>query len=808
MGELHKTMREVGIEESPDFVDAPEDCLSSFSSIRTKTLQTLYGAVANNQQQSSNSPIDKSPKGSVDAPIRSLVDLINEHPSFATLSSCSGRIALFDPSSSSADGANGKGSGRWLLVSHEKLDPQHVLDVVRSASTSSSTTAAGDLENALTLRFEPLLLHVAACSLARGQQLLQRALSTGFRESGLIVTPQRVTVAIRSYSLALVVPLARQLLLPDDYLTALVEDANRRLQLNLQKLEKLYTTIECSLFPTMTMDQKILGTAAPLPNLNLVGHTALSTRDCADGDGLSDVLVFGGYGTGPHSQSRAPKRSDKIYRLHGHESRRNPNWFELSASTESFSLSTQIDGMDVKPVEWSAREGAASCWLRPTPPKSLFFVGIIFGGRKGPAHPLDDLLLFEYRAGVPSFCRFYSPTEILGIGPAARWGHSLTALRGKRRDDALAVLVGGRNASGVLEDSIYVLSQVSRKERGQSSHCLQWEQLYLPSAWFRRFHHSSVIINDALFVFGGLSQANNLLEPFNDDKNRVPTMAAFTVSEQPSILSVNCVDQVPRLFGLRACLADSTTTGHLERHGILLCGGVTAGAEREESETSPFLLVELSKGKDAWDVVSVEEMDTDLSNFQGSLVMVHHECVAASNTEGGGYEIACLGGGTSGFAFGHCFSSSCIFSFAEAATPIKNRNKTAAKPGAHLTSPAPVSLTVPHESYTATNRQATNVVYVKKCNAKTVKLQLEEASLLNKTYRMGPADDTTAGLSEAPYSFIAIPITNKGLSILDESARSGSFPASSWTTLVEGIGKQQLLWSSAVYARRKKEPQQ
>ena len=53
--------------------------------------------INNNGTQSDD---DRSPKGSVDARIQDLVDFINQHPDYVTFSSCSGRLAVFDPASS------------------------------------------------------------------------------------------------------------------------------------------------------------------------------------------------------------------------------------------------------------------------------------------------------------------------------------------------------------------------------------------------------------------------------------------------------------------------------------------------------------------------------------------------------------------------------------------------------------------------------------------------------------------------------------------------------------------------------------
>ena len=221
--------------------DDEEEMLTSFVDIKKKTMRDLYGGGGK----------DKSPKGSVDVLIRPLVDLLNLHPSFATLSSCSGRIALFDPHLQQEGSApddeylslldseetdeedkslgenfssnenvllqnlgvppksSGKGSGGWLLASHSIVEPSTLVKLLEEP------TKRGESRDAtLMLKHEPLLLHVAASSLTRGRQLLSLALHLGFRESGLVVTQHRVTVAIRGHSLALCVPIARNGSLP------------------------------------------------------------------------------------------------------------------------------------------------------------------------------------------------------------------------------------------------------------------------------------------------------------------------------------------------------------------------------------------------------------------------------------------------------------------------------------------------------------------------------------------------------------------------------------------------------------------
>lgn len=153
-----------------DYTDSLDDVLPSFPAIRKKTLETLYRCAENNETFISK-PTDKSPKGSVDERILPLVDLINLHPSFATLSSCSGRITLFDPAhtigrsnnnneeelsyQTSSVKANGKGGlGGWMLSSHEEIDLEDLLVHFRPKESLQEKKTQPDLSTFWTFKFE------------------------------------------------------------------------------------------------------------------------------------------------------------------------------------------------------------------------------------------------------------------------------------------------------------------------------------------------------------------------------------------------------------------------------------------------------------------------------------------------------------------------------------------------------------------------------------------------------------------------------------------------------------------------------
>lgn len=121
----------------------------SFHPVKTRILSSL--------SQPPSTYSDLSPKGSVDAGIKDLIDSINKLPGIVTTSSCAGRVSIFlegrrvgdeikgrdgkeDKEEEDGNGdcdederqvavPGGKGrDGKWLFVSHEKVSTQPMND--------------------------------------------------------------------------------------------------------------------------------------------------------------------------------------------------------------------------------------------------------------------------------------------------------------------------------------------------------------------------------------------------------------------------------------------------------------------------------------------------------------------------------------------------------------------------------------------------------------------------------------------------------------------------------------------------------
>ena len=229
------------------------------------------------------------------------MDLLNRHPDYVTLSSCAGRVALFDPDGDgdgaddrdATDGAserqqkgterNGKGRGRWILVTHDVLPDlgARIVRALEATGRERRARAGNGPASPVAFKHEPPLIHVAAASLAAGRALLRLAKSTcAMRESGLVVTDQRVTVELRTTGtllcLSLLVRPGPPLELAPDaaYLCALATLANERMVQNEALIGRLCAAVREELLDGAT-------------ELSSGDRTATEGRD-ADGGGGAD----------------------------------------------------------------------------------------------------------------------------------------------------------------------------------------------------------------------------------------------------------------------------------------------------------------------------------------------------------------------------------------------------------------------------------------------------------------------------------------------------------------------------------------
>jgi len=166
---------------------------------------------------------DKSGKGNWDRAISSLCKKINSRKEYYTTSSCSGRAILIKA-------LDEKTENVFLFKSHEKI------------SFSQLKEELGKIRYRKLIYFkqEPCILHVACSSLVTGKILLNKARFAGWKRSGMIAEGKRVILELMSTEkLELPVMNNRKLLIDDDFLRLLVEEANKKLERTWEKIRKL-----------------------------------------------------------------------------------------------------------------------------------------------------------------------------------------------------------------------------------------------------------------------------------------------------------------------------------------------------------------------------------------------------------------------------------------------------------------------------------------------------------------------------------------------------------------------------------------
>ena len=167
---------------------------------------------------------DKSQAGEVDEAIRPLVNLLNAKKDYYTTSSCSGRIILLKKGKSSK-----KHETKHFFVSHDPITPEILLQACSNLP-----------QEEIMFHMEGMILHVCCNTIDNAERLLNLARDAGFKRSGISSISNKIIVEIID-TLRLELPIAKEgkLLLSQEYLCYLIEEANKKLQETRKKMEKL-----------------------------------------------------------------------------------------------------------------------------------------------------------------------------------------------------------------------------------------------------------------------------------------------------------------------------------------------------------------------------------------------------------------------------------------------------------------------------------------------------------------------------------------------------------------------------------------
>ena len=123
---------------------------------------------------------DKSRKGSIDAGIIPIVNLLNSSSSYYTTSSCAGRIMLLKIPHSGK-----KHETEWLFVKHGIVELSEINVILSNIPDGN-----------LWFRQEGAILHVCCKTMQSAEKLLSVARDVSFKRSGIIAKGKRIIVEI------------------------------------------------------------------------------------------------------------------------------------------------------------------------------------------------------------------------------------------------------------------------------------------------------------------------------------------------------------------------------------------------------------------------------------------------------------------------------------------------------------------------------------------------------------------------------------------------------------------------------------
>ena len=165
---------------------------------------------------------DNSKKGSIDKGIKKLVDIINGCADYCTTSSCSGRILLIAP-------ARKKNETEWLYTSHNEVKFTDIKKELKKLPKKD-----------VYFKQESFIIHVNCKDIKAAAKLLEIANRCGCKRAGIITANKNVVVEIISTEhFDTIIAKKGKLLIEDDFLKILLNEANSRMKRNREKIKRM-----------------------------------------------------------------------------------------------------------------------------------------------------------------------------------------------------------------------------------------------------------------------------------------------------------------------------------------------------------------------------------------------------------------------------------------------------------------------------------------------------------------------------------------------------------------------------------------
>jgi len=170
------------------------------------------------------SKLDKSSIGKWDEKIVSLCKKINSEENYYSTSSCSGRVILMIDQDK-------KGEDLFLFVSHDKISFNQLKKELELALKKNKN---------IKFKSEPCIIHIACKTLEDAEKLYEKGKDAGFKRLGIIGTSHGFTFELNSTEkIEFPIIQNKKLLVDDEFLKIIVEDANKKLEKSWEKIKKL-----------------------------------------------------------------------------------------------------------------------------------------------------------------------------------------------------------------------------------------------------------------------------------------------------------------------------------------------------------------------------------------------------------------------------------------------------------------------------------------------------------------------------------------------------------------------------------------
>jgi len=164
---------------------------------------------------------DKSLKNSWDEYIVNLCKKINSLDNYYTTSSCSGRIVLLKDSREKKDDL-------FIKVWHKEISFEELKKTLENI----------DSDELIYFKQEPVIIHVACKNLEDAQKLIELAMKCGWKRNGIISSDKRFVVELNATEKLEFPIFHKKTLVNDNYLKLIVKEANKKLRLSWEKIER------------------------------------------------------------------------------------------------------------------------------------------------------------------------------------------------------------------------------------------------------------------------------------------------------------------------------------------------------------------------------------------------------------------------------------------------------------------------------------------------------------------------------------------------------------------------------------------